>query len=401
MKLFKSGMFWLFFLLPMALGITYYSKFASNQYQAIAHFTIEKSDKGQVDPLGALTGLPGNVSSTRDALIIKDFIESREVIERTRDDFDLDAIYTKENNYEVPHPEKGRSIVGTMKHWKTMLLTELNSTKEDKDWISRLDKNSSIEEIIKYWQTKVSVEFDSTSGIVTLGVMSFKPEDSVTIINAILKESEALVNNLSEKSRNDSLTFARKELTNAENKLKLARSDVRIFRDKEKSLSPEKNAESKLTLVEELEADRARAEAELQSLRLELPENSPKIQVAKYKVSALKSQVTKEKDRSSRNNESEDSKTMSAIISKYEELITEQGFAEKSYEAALLNMETSRIEATRKQRYLTMIVFPKLPEDPTKPNQPNDYIVLFIACLLLWGILSLILASIRDHAGWI
>ncbi len=367
MKLFKSGMFWLFFLIPMALGITYYYKFASNQYQATAHFTIEKSGKEEIDPLGALTGLPGNVSSTRDALIIKDFIESREVIERTRDDFDLKKFYAR----------------------------------EDKDWLSRLEKESSIEELIEYWRTKVSVEFDLTSGIVTLGVMAFEPDEALTIINAVLKESEELINNLSEKSRQDSLNFARKELSGAENKLKLARTDVREFREKEQSLSPEKNAESKLTLVEELEADRARAEAALQGLRLELPENSPKIQIAKYKVSALKLQVVKEKERSARSNGSKDAKTMSAIISKYEELITEQGFAEKSYEVALLNIEAARIDATRKQRYLTMIVFPKLPEEPIKPDQPNDYIVLFIACLLLWGILSLILASIRDHAGWI
>ena len=367
MKLFKSGMFWLFFVLPMALGITYYYKYASKQYQATAHFTIEKSGKEQVDPLGALTGLPGSVSSTRDALIIKDFIESREVIERTRDDFDLEKLYAR----------------------------------EDKDWLSRLEKDSSVEKIIEYWRSKVNIEFDSTSGIVTLGVMAFEPEEAVTVINAVLKESEELVNTLSEKSRQDSLAFARKELKNAENKLKVARTDVREFREKEQSLSPEKNAESKLTLVEELEADRARAEAYLQSLRLELPENAPKIQVAKYKVSALKRQVSKERQRSARSNGSKDAKTMSAIISKYEELITEQGFAERSYEASLLNIETARIDATRKQRYLTMIVYPKLPEEPIKPNQPYDYIVLFIVCLLLWGILSLILASIRDHAGWL
>jgi len=333
MKLFKSGMFWLFFLLPMALGITYYYKYASNQYQATAHFTIEKSDKGQADPLGALTGLPGNVSSTRDALIIKNFIESREVIERTRNDFDLEEIYTKKTNNKIPYPDTNNYFKDFFDYWKLWILNELDSQKEDKDWLSRLDTDSSIEDIIKYWQTKVSVEFDSTSGIVTLGVMSFKPEDSIKIINAILKESEALVNNLSEKSRQDSLTFARAELKNAENKLKLARAEVSEFRDKEQSLSPEKNAESKLTLVEELEADRARAEADLQSLRLELPENSPKIQVAKYKVSALKTQVNKERERSARSNASEDASTMSAILSKYEELITEQGFAEKSYEA--------------------------------------------------------------------
>jgi len=150
MKLFKSGMFWLFFLLPMALGITYYYKFASNQYQATAHFTIEKTDEGQVDAIGVLTGLAGNVSSTRDALIIQDFIESREVIERTRDYFNLKELYAK----------------------------------EDKDWLSRLDKESSIEDIIAYWQTKISIEFDSTSGIITLGVMAFTPEDSITIIRA-------------------------------------------------------------------------------------------------------------------------------------------------------------------------------------------------------------------------
>lgn len=386
MKIFKSGMFWLFFILPMALGITYYLKFANNQYQAVAHFTIEKSGKEQVDPLGALTGLPGNVSSTRDALIIKDFIESREVIERTRDDFDLIKLY------------------GTnAKNWRMLLDKNKNKSEKiefTKNWLSHIDEDSSIEDIIEYWQNKVSVEFDLSSGIITLGVMAFKPEEAVTIINAILKESEELVNNLSEKSRQDSLTFARKELKNAEDKLKAARTEVREFREKEQSLSPEKNAESKLTLVEELEADRARAEADLQSLRLELPENSPKIQVAKYKVSALKQQVIKEKQRSARGNGSKDEATMSSIISRYEELITEQGFAERSYEAALLNIENARIDATRKQRYLTIIVHPKIPEDPVRPNQPNDYLVLFFACLLLWGILSLVVASIRDHVGW-
>ena len=368
MKLFKSGMFWLFFLLPMALGITYYYKFASDQYQATAHFTIEKSDdKGAVDAIGALTGLAGNVSSTRDALIIKDFIHSREVIERTRDDFNLKELYAK----------------------------------QDKDWLSRLQQDSSIEDIIEYWQEKVTVEFDSTSGIITLSVLAFEPDEAITVINAILKESEALVNNLSEKSRQDSLVFARKELEIAENDLKEVRTAVRVFRDKEKLLSPEKIAESKLLLVENLEADRARAEAELQSLRLELPENSPKIEIAKYKVSGLKQQLIKEKERSARGAKSEETKTMSAVLSKFEELITEQGFAEKSYEAALLNIKTARIDATRKQRYLTMIVYPQLPEEPVKPDQPYDYIVLLISCLLLWGILSLILSSIRDHAGWI
>jgi capsular polysaccharide transport system permease protein len=366
MKLLGSATFWLFFVIPMALGTTYYLKYASDQYEATAHFTIEKHGKLQSDPLGALTGLAGNVSSTRDALIIKDFIESREVIERTRDDFDIKKLYAR----------------------------------SDKDWLSRLEDDASIEDIIEYWQNKVSVQFDSTSGIVNLSVMAFEPKDAVLVIKAVLKESEQLVNNLSEKSRQDSLSFARRELKNAEANLKKARTLVSKFRDSEKALSPEKNVETKLNLVASLELELANAETVLRSLRIAMKDNSPKVKTARNKVFSLKRQVQKERARSILNS-GNNAKTMSTIISKYEELLTEQGFAEKSYEAALLNIEQARLDATQQHRYLTVIVQPKLPEEPLKPKQPNDFIVLLLASLLLWGILSLIIASIRDHAGWI
>lgn len=368
MSIFKSLLFWLFFIIPMVLGTTYYLKYASEQFEATAHFTIEKTGQSSSDPLGFLTGLPGNVSSTRDALIIKDFINSLEVIERTKDDFDFKKLYQR----------------------------------DDKDVLSRLEENASKEDILKYWQEKVTIEFDAASGIANLSVLAFEPEDAVIIIKSILKSSEDLVNNLSEKSRQDSLKFARSELTRAEDKLKEARLTLMKFRDNEKALNPEKNIESTFTLVASLKAELATAEAELNSLRKSLQDRAPKVRSASNKVSALKRQINKEQakvNRSTHNNEQE-SETMSAIVSKLEELLTEQGFAEKSYASALLNLENSRISATQQQRYLTVIVQPQLPEEAAKPLLPNDLIVLLLSCLLLWGILSLIIASIRDHAGW-
>lgn len=367
MKILGSAFFWLFFVIPMTLGSTYYLKYASKQYEATAHFTIEKNGKLQTDPLGALTGLPGSVSSTRDALIIKDFIESREVIEQTKNDFDFKALYAR----------------------------------DDKDWLSRLEKDASIEDVVEYWKDKVNVEFDSASGIVHLSVMAFEPESAVQVIKSVLKVSENLVNNLSEKSRQDSLTFARRELKLAESNLKQARSQVRQFRDNQQTLSPEKNIEAKLSLIISLEADLAKAEAELRGLRTSLQENSPKVRAAKNRFLALKAQVKKERARTTRSGSKGNSNTMGALIAKQEELLSEQGFAEKAYASTLLNMEQVRIEATQQHRYLTVIVQPKLPEAAAKPKQPHDYIVLFLSCLLLWGISSLVIASVRDHAGWV
>lgn len=131
------------------------------------------------------------------------------------------------------------------------------------------------------------------------------------------------------------------------------------------------------------------------------PEVSQKVKAAKNEVTSIKKQLKMERERSARSTSSKDAKTMSAIILKHEELLTEQGFAEKSYEAALLNIEGARVEATKQQRYLSIIVRPMLPEEPIRPKAPDDYIVLFLACLLLWGIMSLIIASIKDHAGWV
>ncbi len=369
-KLFSSALFWLFFVLPLSLGVLYYMEYASNQYRSTAHFTIEENGKTTIDPIGALTGLSGPVPSTRDALIIKDFIESREVIELIKQKVDIKKLYAR----------------------------------MDKDILSRLEPDASIEDIVEYWHKKVRVDFDSSSGITKLSVMAFEPEDAVKIIKSILTVSENLINRLSEKARLDTLHFAEKELKKAEDKLKETRRKVMQFREREKSLSPEKNVEIKISLIASLEADLAKAEADLRGLRAQLQENTPKVRNALNRVSSLKQQIRKEKARGSMNASNaqrKNTKSLSKLIARHEELLTEQSFAEKSYESALVLMEQARIDAAKQHRYLTVIVQPQLPEEAVKPDQPHDYIVLFLSCLLFWGISTLVIASIRDHAGWV
>ena len=221
-----------------------------------------------------------------------------------------------------------------------------------------------------------------------------------SVITSVLNASEKLVNDLSEESRQDSLTFARSELKKAEDKLKKARSQVKQFRDREQVLNPIKDIETKFSLVANLETELAKAEANLRSLRISLHDKSPKVRAARNRFNSLKRQVEKERAKSIRSN-SNNSKTIGSLIAKQEALLTEQDFAEKAYASTLLNMGQAKIEAMQQQRYLTVIVRPQLPEKAAKPNQPHDYIVLLFSCLLLWGITGLIIASIRDHAGWV
>ncbi|MCF6207560.1 MAG: hypothetical protein L3J47_11845 [Sulfurovum sp.] len=76
-------------------------------------------------------------------------------------------------------------------------------------------------------------------------------------------------------------------------------------------LKLEKNIEQKFTLIAGLEADLAKAEAELRSLRVALHDSSPKVKAARNKYYSLKRQVQKEKARSIRSN-GKKSKTIGA-----------------------------------------------------------------------------------------
>ena len=151
-----------------------------------------------------------------------------------------------------------------------------------------------------------------------------------------------------------------------------------------------------------LESELAKAEAELRSLQASLHNSSPKVKAALNKYNSLRQQVKKERARRyRRGSNKKDKKTIGALLARQEELLTEQEFAEKSYASAKLAMEQARIDAIQQHRYLTVIVKPRLPEREAKPDQPHDYIVLFVSCLLSWGIMGLIIASVRDHAGWV
>ena len=65
--------------------------------------------------------------------------------------------------------------------------------------------------------------------------------------------------------------------------------------------------------------------------------------------------------------------------------------------AALASLEIARNDAQRKQLYLERIVSPSLPDSATEPRRLRNIFVTLIVSLMLWGILSLLIAGVREH----
>lgn len=353
--------FFIFVILPTLLASIYYVHYASSQYYVETKYVIQGGKQIQSDLLGGLAGLAGSSSSAKNAYIAREYIWSANLLRDIDKQLAIRKHYT-DNNY---------------------------------DWWARLKQEASFQEFVDYWYDIIYINHDTTSDITTLGVMAFSAEKAYAISTYLLKKAEQRVNALSERSQNDALAFAKKELANAEKKLVEARLAVTVFRSKRQEIDPEKSTAAKLEIVATLEGKLATAEAELSELSAYMQESSFKIRSLKSKIKALKKQINTEKERW--DDKKDTNGTLSILIGDYEKLLAKKMITERLYESALASLETARLTAMQQQQYLEVIVAPYLPVHTERPYVLMGILSVFLGAFLLWAIGSLILSAIKDH----
>jgi capsular polysaccharide transport system permease protein len=90
-------------------------------------------------------------------------------------------------------------------------------------------------------------------------------------------------------------------------------------------------------------------------------------------------------------------RSLSVKSAEYERLALERTLAEKQLAAALSSLEQARNEAQRKQLYLERIVQPSKPDVAVEPRRIRNVLATFLLGLVAWGILTMLIAGIREH----
>jgi capsular polysaccharide transport system permease protein len=352
-------------LAPTFIAALYLALIASRQYVAEARFAIrtgvEINSGGANSALGAIASSFGSANSTmQDAYIVSDYIRSRTIIE------DIG----------------GKDIVHKI------------YSRADVDWFSRLPSSRTIEKIWKYWKGKIEVTIDTPTGIITLETSAFTQEDAKTLADLILLRSEALVNQISERSRTDALRRAENEVQLAQERLRIARAELLVYRNRTNVLDPEQAAKSIGDIIAKLYLEKVKIETDMASVSGSVSANSPTAQIARARIAnlekeiaALQSKLTSEQKNTA----------LSDQISGYEETQLKVQFAEKLYAITQASYEKAREEQEKQQLYLVTIVRPSLPEEATYPRRVVDIAIVFAVLLVLWSMISLVVALIRDH----
>ncbi|HJL18118.1 MAG TPA: hypothetical protein RMH99_20815 [Sandaracinaceae bacterium LLY-WYZ-13_1] len=347
---------------PTLLAVLYYGVFLTPRYESVTAFTIESAESNV--PTSALQMLVSSVpgASGRDVMLVQEYVRSRDMLQHLM----------REHDY--------------VEHYAS----------SDADWVSRLDPNAPFEDVYEYYLDHIEVVHDSQSGVLTLHVQAFDAETAHTLGEAILTESERMVNQLSDSAREDRLAVSQRELERAERRLSEARQALRELQTERGDLNPQATAQAALEVRSRLEGELAIARAELSTVTATAPRGAPEITAARRRVSALQQQIDAQSERLA---SAEGDESLHAELAEFEPVVIEKEFAQRAYESALTSLELARVDASRQHRYVVRIAGPSQPDDPTHPRFWYSILTVLVLAFAILGVGTLLIASIREHAN--
>ena len=355
-----NKVFLLTVVLPTLLSATYFGLFASDVFISESRFVVRSPQKAAATGLGAILQGAGFSRSQDDTYTVHDYILSRDALAQLEQQFALSKAFGGD------HVDRISRFAG-------------------------IDPDSSFEALHRYYQDHVSLKVDNTSSISVLRTSAFDAADAKRINEKLLELSEQLVNQLNERGRQDMIRFAAAEVATAEQNAKTATLAVSTFRTQKGVFDPERQSALQLQLVSKLQDELIATKTQLAQVK-DLTRDNPQIPALQKRLDTLQNEINAETAKVAGGDRSLSSKS-----AEYERLSLDRAFAEKQLAAALTSLETARNEAQRKQLYLERLVQPNLPDNGVEPKRLRIVVATFVLGLVAWGILSMLLAGVREH----
>ena len=346
--------------LPTVLAGFYYGMVASDIYISESRFVVRNPQRQMQTGLGALLQNTGFTRSQDDTYSVHDYVMSRDALG------ELDRQLAVRKAYSSPDTDVFNRFPG-------------------------LDWDDSFEAFHRYYGKQVSIDYDTASSISVLKVRAFTAQDSHRINELLLQMGERLVNNLNNRSRQDLIAVAQQEVQLAEDRSKSASVALSAFRAKQAVFDPDRQSALQLQGIAKLQEELLAAEAQLMQLRRLAP-NSPNMATLRDQVDHLRKTIEQEKGQVTG-----DGRSLSAQSAAYDRIALEKAFSDRQLATALASLESAKSEANRKQLYLERLVQPSLPDKAMEPRRLRAAFTVLLLGLVSWGVLTLLVASIREH----
>ena len=351
-------------LLPLLLTALYLFGLARDQYASVTGFTIRQEETGSAsDLMGGLAQVfAGSAPGHADLLF--EYVQSQEIVER------IDARFGVLAHYAADWPA---------------------------DPLYTLWPGATIEDLVWFWGRMVKLTYDKSSGLMLVEVRARDPESAQEIARLIVAESEEMINRLNETARRDTTRNAAADLQAALTRLRAAREAVAEFRVRTRIVDPQADIQGRMGVLNTLQQQLAEALIDNDLLLQTSDAQDPRVRQAQRLIDVVRNRIDEERRIFAEQNVTVDQTDYPRLIAQYEGLLVDQGFAETTYQAALMALDAARSNASRQSLYLASFIQPTLAQ---RAAYPERFILIGITAfflILFWSVLALVYYSLRDR----
>jgi capsular polysaccharide transport system permease protein len=349
-----------FVLVPTLLTALYCYVIAAPMYVSEVRFFIGgASDSGGAGAVSKIPGLGGGAAPPMvDGFAVRDYLASYEALET----LDKNAKFTE----RLSRP-KG-------------------------DLFNHLSAGATKETRLNFFRNVVRSRYDLTEGIVTVQVFAFVPEDSFAIASEIMQMAEGFSNEMNRRVTEGMLRVAEGEVERAKERFAEARIALNEWRKANANFNPEANAKMIGEIIGQLEAKYVETRMAIEEIQRNTRQ-SPQVAALTERLATLQGQIESERKRLIAPDQSS---SVVNQLDEYQRLSLTQEFVAKGFESALQSLQSTRALAGYKQKYVLAIVSPTRPQDAAYPTPFKTISMVFVGALIIYGLLSLLFATIRD-----
>jgi len=345
-------------LLASILVVGYYTIVASPRYATSTQFVVKEAGSNEAALMG-IAALGTTSSAMRDALIIKEYVESREMAVSLDSAIELKAHYQNSQ-------------------W---------------DALSRLSDSATVEDYVEFYKKHISVRHDELSDIVHIEVQAFTPEFSLLLGQTLLEKSEQFINALGDKMAKEQLAYAQKEVERLYTNMKNQQQQLVHFQNNNELYNPEQQGSAMLTAIGNLQGQIITAQAKLKEMIAVMRDDAAEVKSQRILIKSLQQQLNEEQGKLT----SDDQKSLNQITANFQEIKLNTELATGLYQAGLSSMEVVRADAYRKLKHLLIVQHPAQPETDQYPRRIYSIFTWFVSLLIVYLLGRLIWAIVKEH----
>ncbi|MEX0368107.1 MAG: capsule biosynthesis protein [Ruegeria sp.] len=350
-----------FVLLPTLLVGIYFYRIATPMYSSKSEFVILQADGGGGGIGGLFAGT--QFATSQDSISVQSFLESKEAMLL----LDRDA--------------------GFKAHFQQSWI----------DPIQRLVADATNEEAYKTYGRVVTIGYDPTEGVVRMEVAAADPDIATAFSQQLIAYAEDRVNDLSEKKREDQMRDARQSFEMAQQERRNAQQALVELQQQGAILDPEGVIAGLRARINQVELQLQEKELALAALLDNARPNQAKVDGARGDIQRLNDLLTTLNAQMVDASKGENS--LASLSVRIQMAQADVLTRDLMLQSALEQMETTRMEANRQVRYLTVSVNPVPSQEPSYPRKFENTILAFLLFAGIYLMISLTASILREQVS--